>query len=279
MAELPDNLLGIDGADGPGSGRNRTADSDGERDSEEEIRAVLFRLGDYRFGIPVDDVRTTTDLQEDVTPVPRAADAIEGVVDLRGEITAVIDPSVHFPPAECDPDGEKLLVFERSAEQQAAAIRVDEVLRVEPVPESNLHDQDSVADSELSGDVLEHPLVDTLLELERRPRRRLDEQVVSPEPVDESDDGSDSLLDGTTGDPDDDEPVVESFELEDDGESDAATTDFDDDSTTSSQGFSPNDAATERIVIEGIPLIDVEKFLTASGHRVEAQRSFDTEHS
>ncbi|AFZ71771.1 chemotaxis protein CheW [Natronobacterium gregoryi] len=166
MPELPDKLLGIDLEDG--RDRNQQ-DSSGSEDREDHVRAVVFEVGDHRFAVPVDDVRTTTALQDEPTAVPRAPDAIEGVVDLRGEITAVIDPSVYFPPATVSTDSDQLLVFDQPADQQAAAIRVDDVLGVDSVPESNVFDEDNVAESEFSGDVLEHPLVDAVLERERRP--------------------------------------------------------------------------------------------------------------
>ncbi|APW99681.1 chemotaxis protein CheW [Halobiforma lacisalsi AJ5] len=264
MAELPDKLLGIDidGSDGSRSGRTRSADDPGQ-DAEERIRVVLFRVGDHRFAVPVDDVRTTTELQEDVTPVPRAADVIEGVVDLRGEVTAVLDPSVHFPPARVDPDSDQLLVFERPADLQAAAIRVDDVLRVEPVPESKVHDEESIADSPFDGDALEHPLVAALLERERRPTRRLEDPVVTPEPVDGAGEaGSDPERERTGSGADASDPAVESFDLEeDDGAADVSAT----------------GATADRVIVEGTPLIDVEDFLAASGQRGDSQPALETD--
>jgi len=90
-------------------------------------------------------------------------------MDLRGEITAVIDPRVHFPVSESRSGRERLLVLDRSSDRQSAAIRVDEVIGVETVPESDVIDADTVDASELSGEALDHPLVLALVTQERKP--------------------------------------------------------------------------------------------------------------
>lgn len=239
MAELPDKLLGID--------IDETDDRRGSTDldraePEEHVRVVLFALGDHRLAVPVDDVRTTTRLHEAVTAVPRVPAAVEGVVDLRGEITAVIDPSVHFPPATVDDDSDQLLVLDQSTDQQSTALRVDDVVRVESIPERCLVDEDGIEDSEFSGDVLEHPLVEALLEYERTPRSAHRSEEISPDPID----GQPTELSA-------DAPGTDSRDLEGDG-GDAGTV----------------DRSLDRIVVEGIPLIDVEKLLLAAGPRGDA---------
>lgn len=215
--DLPDKLLGID-IDGDDRAQRRSDDD--EDDEEELVRLVLFAVGEHRLAVPVDDVRTTTDLPDELTPVPRTPPAVEGVTDLRGEITAVIDPSVHFPTDEGgDGDGtaagrEQLLVFDRGADDQSAAIRVDDVLQVESVPERDLLDADDVAAREFETDVLEHPLVDALVERERRPTRRIGETVVSPAAAaddDDDGDGADAAVEeaaSTEASQDRDRPVV-----------------------------------------------------------------------
>ncbi|SDQ46964.1 chemotaxis protein CheW [Natronobacterium texcoconense] len=247
MAELPDKLLGIDiDEDRDRKGRD-SSDSDPE-DEEDHVRAVTFRVGDHRLAVPVDAVRTTTELHDELTDVPRTPAAIDGVVDLRGEITAVIDPAVHFPPATVDDDSRRLLVFDHPDDQQAAAIRVDEVLQVESVPESQVYDEESVEASEFSGDVLEHPLVDALLERERRPESR----------------GTDPVggLETSEGRPDESVRSIESA----DNEADFAAEPVDTAGHAESVS-GVDDAVDSRIVVEGIPLIDVDNLLLASGTR------------
>ncbi|AEH37170.1 chemotaxis protein CheW [Halopiger xanaduensis] len=226
--DLPDKLLGID-IDGDDRAQQRSDESD---DEEDLVRLVLFTVGEHRLAVPVDEVRTTTDLPDELTSVPRTPPAVEGVTDLRGEITAVIDPSVHFPTDEhgAGAGGEQLLVFDRGADDQSAAIRVDEVLDVESVPERNLLEADDVASRDFETDLLEHPLVSVLAEQERRPTQRIGETVVSPT-------GGAAAADSV-------------------GESDAASADATD--------AAPQD---EPVVVELTPVVDVDTLLLAAGPR------------
>lgn len=159
--DLPDTLLDVS-IDDP---RERGPDGDEASDEERLERFVFFELGDQRLAVSVDDVKTVTDPPEAVTRVPRSPPAIDGVVDFRGEITAVIEPRVHFPVAADPPADARLLVFDRSTDRQPAAMRVDNVLGVETVPESAVVGEDDV--EEKTG-ALEHPLITGLVTVERR---------------------------------------------------------------------------------------------------------------
>ena len=268
--DLPEKLLGIDINDDD-RGQRGSDDADDEPD-EEYVRVVLFRVGDHRLAVPVDDVRTTTDAPDDLTPVPRTPDAIEGVTDLRGEITAVIDPSVHFPTDAAGGVREQLLIFDRPGDRQSAAIRVDEISRVESIPERDVLDAEAAASRDLSTDPLEHPLVEALLVQEHRQRRGIGTTVVSPEAAEqepasefESGTGSGSGSDLETASDD----VLEGAIGDDGGQ-------FDADAGASGIGAStaesepepdaePEAERTPATVVEVTPLIDTERLLLAAG--------------
>lgn len=165
--DLPEKLLGID-IDPVTDQRDR--DRSDREEPEERVRVVIFGVGEHRLAVPVDDVTTTTDVPADLTRVPRTPEAIEGVTDLRGEITAVIDPTVYFPTDDDRSDRPQLLVFDCPDDEQSAALRVDDVLAVDSIPESDVLTADDVADRSLSGDALDHPLVEALVERSRRRR-------------------------------------------------------------------------------------------------------------
>ncbi|AXR78564.1 chemotaxis protein CheW [Natrarchaeobaculum sulfurireducens] len=169
--DLPEKLLGID--IDPVEDQRRRSQSDSD-ESEAHVRVVLFGVGEHRLAVPVDDVISITDVPDDLTWVPRTPDAIDGVTDLRGEVTAVLDPTVYFPVAEDRTGREQLLVFDSSDDEQSAALRVDDVLTVEAVPESNVLESVDDADDPLSGEALEHPLVTALVERTRQTRRSPD---------------------------------------------------------------------------------------------------------
>ncbi|ELY85136.1 chemotaxis protein CheW [Natrialba taiwanensis] len=283
--DLPEKLLGIDIDDADARSQQSTIDQEEE---EDQVRVVGFGVGGYRLAVPVADVRTTTDRPDDLTSVPRTPEAIAGITDLRGEITAVIDPTVHFPPKAADASAskaaagaaqnalqspsetathtaerEQLLVFDRGSDDQSAAIRVEQVYGVDAVPESNVFDSTAIDDSDLSGDALEHPLVDELVTTERTERRPGD-RTRGSEPT-----APDAGSVGTSN-----AAVIESAD-EFSAEGDEPGSDADVDTaleppTAASADRAKDDRENEReddprTVIEVTPVIDVEKLLLASG--------------
>lgn len=251
--DLPEKLLGIS-IDDPSDRPSRE-----NTDEEEEVeRFTLVAIGERRLAIAVDDVKTITDPPAELTRVPRAPESIDGVTDLRGEITAVIDPRVLFPVRESPPPSQRLVVFDRPTDQQQAAIRVDEVLGVETVPVRNVRDVDEVA-ADVADDIGRHPLVSTVVQQERRSTADAGSAIDlsgDPDASDrrESERGSDRrsrpAIGGASGDADD--PFAgETFELEDDSdESVTEQTDADE---------------TEEVVVETTALLDVDGLLAAAG--------------
>ncbi|NGM67524.1 chemotaxis protein CheW [Natronolimnobius sp. AArcel1] len=234
--DLPDKLLGID-LDEAQSTRETDRSDDDDVD-EEHIRVVRFLVGDHRLAVPVDDVRTTMDVPGDLTEVPRTPEAVEGLTDLRGEITAVIDPTVHFPTETAGSEREQLLVFDRSSEGQPAAIRVDEIQQVASIPERDVLDADEATKRDLSADALEHPLVQSLVVQEHRRSRRFGSAVVSPTAADESE---------------------------------TEITATDDESGQTDDSVSRGEPTGPQTVIEVTPVIDTDQLLAAAGPTVHSR--------
>ena len=55
-----------------------------------EYQLVVFNIGDEEFGVDITQVREIVRLL-DITYMPKAPEFIEGVVNLRGQIVAIID--------------------------------------------------------------------------------------------------------------------------------------------------------------------------------------------
>ncbi|MFC4437274.1 MULTISPECIES: chemotaxis protein CheW [Natrialbaceae] len=238
--ELPEKLLGIDIDD---ADDRRSGKPDDAADETVELeRFVFFHVGEHRLACPVDEVKTITAVPNEMTRVPRAPAAIEGLTDLRGEITAVIDPQVHFPTTEEGRGRERLLVFDRPSDEQAAAVRADDVRGVDPVPKSNVLDADAVEDRPVSGDALEHPVVDAILEREREPEFGTRRGSPATETVDTD-------IDVTVGTGDE-----------------ATLTAPDEQRAPGADSEGEFPAENDVTVIEATPLLDVEKLLLASGH-------------
>lgn len=259
--DLSEKLLGIDTDDSDG-----TPDSDGEDGEEEQLAQFVFvGVGEHRLALPVDAVRTITEPSGELTRVPRAPPAIEGLMDLRGEITAVIDPTVHFPVSEARSGRERLLVLDRPSDQQSAAIRVDDVIGVETVPESDVLDADAVEDSDFSGDVLEHPLVVALVTVEREPHVDVG-SVVAESPVDDGvsatagpETGS---LPGAGGSAALSAARGASSEL---GDSFGETFEIEPEEDDEAESDDEPAESIEEIVVEATALVDVDRLLLASG--------------
>jgi purine-binding chemotaxis protein CheW len=136
---LPEELLGVDEVSLDDEQNADVDDGKQDQDPEEHERVLVFRLGEQSYGLDVADVRSIVEVGER-TRVPRSSDAIEGVTDLRGEITAVIDPSVLLPVSNAagTDDAQRVVVFDRATDEQSAAIRVDAVEGVESFPVSQI---------------------------------------------------------------------------------------------------------------------------------------------
>jgi purine-binding chemotaxis protein CheW len=70
--------------------------------SSEEISIIVFKLGKEIFGLELQEVREII-MVGLVTPVPRAPNFIQGVLNLRGEIIPVIDLRLRFGLEHQDP--------------------------------------------------------------------------------------------------------------------------------------------------------------------------------
>ena len=68
---------------------------------EEESQLVIFSLDDTIYGIDVKAVREITELRE-ITAVPGSSYFEEGVTNLRGQVTKVIDLRKRFEMEEVE---------------------------------------------------------------------------------------------------------------------------------------------------------------------------------
>jgi purine-binding chemotaxis protein CheW len=59
-------------------------------DSGEEIQLVVFKLNNEEYGVEISQVREIIKMTK-ITNIPRAPPFLEGVINLRGQITAVMD--------------------------------------------------------------------------------------------------------------------------------------------------------------------------------------------
>lgn len=113
----------------------------GEDETLQTAKYVLFRLGEEEYGLPVGQVNSII-RYEQATPVPRAPEVVEGVINLRGRVIPVVNLRERLLGAGLEPTHETRIVVAESAAgpvglivdaaQEVAELPLDEV---RPAPE------------------------------------------------------------------------------------------------------------------------------------------------
>ncbi len=103
---------------------------------EKRITIVTFRVGEDIFGINIERLKEIT-LVPDITVVPRSPSFIEGVINLRGEVIAVIDmrKRFFFPPIPRDAFTRIIIV---DIDGATTGLLVDSVTAVTAIPVSSV---------------------------------------------------------------------------------------------------------------------------------------------
>ncbi|TKR25600.1 chemotaxis protein CheW [Natronomonas salsuginis] len=93
-------------------------------------QVLEFDLGTERYCIDIEFVSQIVDRQH-ITPLPNAPTHVEGVTDLRGETTTIVDPKVLFD-IEATGDEDHIVVFDSDqlGEGSAMGWQIDMVHRV-----------------------------------------------------------------------------------------------------------------------------------------------------
>ena len=111
-----------------------------------ETRVLEFELGTERYCLDIEHVEEIVK-RETVTRVPNTPEYVEGVVDLRGQITTILDPKVLL---DIDSEGSKELIVvfdpDKFEDQGAIGWVVDDVTQVTPVHEGEVNDSPVEAD-------------------------------------------------------------------------------------------------------------------------------------
>ena len=102
-------------------------------------RVCTFRLADLHVGIDIGRVREVLAAPE-VTPVPLAAPAVTGLINLRGQILTVVDARARLSLPPGDGDRSTHVIVEHAGEAVSVVVDVDDEVvdvtaeDVEPVP-------------------------------------------------------------------------------------------------------------------------------------------------
>lgn len=123
------------------------ADVDAEQSTGEATKVLEFGLGDKTYCLDIDVVDEIVDAG-DLTRIPNSPPHVEGVMDLRGRTTSIINPKSVFD-IEDDGQRERIIVFDPDAMEDQATVAwiVDEVFQVRDVTPDEV-DQTTTADDE-----------------------------------------------------------------------------------------------------------------------------------
>ncbi|MHB9287188.1 chemotaxis protein CheW [Halobacteriales archaeon Cl-PHB] len=110
-----------------------------------------FELGEETYCVSIDFVTEIVDVG-DLTSVPNSPPHVEGVMDLRGRTTSVVDPKVVFD-IDAATDGQRIIVFDPDIvqDQGAAGWLVDEVHQVVQVDMDNVDTAPAEGDETIRG--------------------------------------------------------------------------------------------------------------------------------
>jgi purine-binding chemotaxis protein CheW len=84
-----------------------------EAEEAEETRVLEFTLGDEHYCLDIEYIEEIVK-EETITRVPNTPEFVEGVVDLRGQITTILNPKVTIDKPEAEA-GELIVVFDSDA--------------------------------------------------------------------------------------------------------------------------------------------------------------------
>ncbi len=97
-------------------------------------KLVCFTLAGQMFGLPIRAVKESVPSRP-LTRVPLTPDVVAGLLNLRGDVVAVLDLQklLQLPSPTREPNQVLILRSPRSATRAAAALRVDELVGVREV--------------------------------------------------------------------------------------------------------------------------------------------------
>jgi len=98
------------------------------------VRHVVFRVASERYALPLSAVREVVVPHPPFARVPRASEAVRGVMNLRGRVVAVVDLAalVGLPPQPLEAAAGHVLILDHG--KRALGFLIGAVLGVETIP-------------------------------------------------------------------------------------------------------------------------------------------------
>jgi len=122
-----------------------------ENPKKKEGRQILvFKVESDELGLDISCVREVLRPQE-VYPLPRAPDFIEGVINLRGHIVALIDLRKRLHGKPIEEPGKRIIICR--VNKLIVGLTVDSLKEIIALPEENIRSTPEVAAMQMEADV------------------------------------------------------------------------------------------------------------------------------
>ncbi|SFR45154.1 purine-binding chemotaxis protein CheW [Halogeometricum rufum] len=128
-----------------------TAD-EADDESVREIQVLEFKLGDETYCVDIEYVSEIVD-KGSLTAVPNAPDYVDGVMDLRGRTTSIVNPKALLNVDTGDGEAKRIVIFDSNKFEDDAAIGwlVDEVFQVVRVSMDEIEEPPLEKDDSIEG--------------------------------------------------------------------------------------------------------------------------------
>jgi purine-binding chemotaxis protein CheW len=118
-----------------------------DRSAGKEIQVVIFHLGREEFGVRIDQVKEIIEMTH-ITRMPKAPSFIEGVINLRGEVVAIIDLAKQFDLPKSE-RGEETRIVVVDVDDNIVGMIVGSVPEVLRISEENIDPTPSLIESRI----------------------------------------------------------------------------------------------------------------------------------
>ena len=112
----------------------------------EELKFIIFRIGEQKYGMNLQYIKGIEQNYQ-VIAVPNTTEAIEGIMNLRGDVIPVYSLRKRFGVTSRIDDSKKSMLVTMSA-GSPLAYEVDEVVTIEELKDENVSDMPAVATNE-----------------------------------------------------------------------------------------------------------------------------------
>jgi len=131
------------------------------------MQIAVFKLGGEEYAVETSKI-TGINKMTDITKVPCADKAIEGLINLRGNILSIINPYILLGISEEERNAENIMIIETDGE--TLGIMVDKVTEVVDIEEEMVKDISLSGESKrdyIRGTLNLHNNVVTLIDIDR----------------------------------------------------------------------------------------------------------------